>query len=202
MTTESMYTDANNLALPNYEVFNIAQPQEHSVLKKPGLLLNFPLCTEDLMDIKILEAKFEQEQNCSGLAAPQIGISKRIIVFAAPENPQFKKWRPDFTQTMPKTIWINPSYEPIGTEQHEDYEACFSVAEMAGPVKRYKTIHYRAYDVAGQLITGSAEGFLARIIQHETDHVHGILFIDLVAEGKLLPINEYRRRRQEALASE
>ncbi len=191
----------NTLSLPNYEVINVAQPQEHSVLRKPAQVLQFPLCPEDINDIQILEAKFDQEQNCSGLAAPQIGISKRVIVFAAPENPEYKKWRPDFTQSMPKSIWINPSYEPIGSDQHEDYEACFSVGEMAGPVKRYKKISYRAYDLHGQLIEGSAEGFLARIIQHETDHVYGILFIDLVPEGKLLPIAEYRRRRQEALAS-
>ena len=78
---------------------------------------------------------------------------------------------------MPKTLWINPSYEPLGEEMHEDYEACFSVKDIAGLVRRYKQVHYRAYDKDGKLIEGKAEGFLARIIQHEIDHLNGILFL-------------------------
>lgn len=153
-------------------------------------------------DIRILEEKFDVEKNCAGLAAPQIGIAKQIIVFAASESPDLKKWRTDFTQYMDKTIWINPTYEGIGEEKNEDYEACFSVLEMAGPVKRYRKIRYRAYTMTGDLVEGTAEGFLARIIQHEADHVNGKLFIDYVPEDQLMKIEDYRKKRAAAIKAE
>lgn len=185
--------------LPNYVAVNLKTKEEPVVLRTPAKELSFPLTPEDVEDIAILEAKYDGEGNCSGLAAPQIGISKRIIIFAAPENPDLKKWRPDFTQAMDKTIWINPSYEGIGTDKHEDYEACFSVLEVGGTVSRYKKIHYQAHTVTGESVEGTAEGFLARIIQHEIDHINGKLFIDYVSEGELIEIEAYRKKRDEAI---
>ena len=83
-----------------------------------------------------------------------------------------------------------------------DYEACFSVGGVAAPVQRFKKVRYRAYDPAGTLVEGTAEGFLARMIQHEIDHVHGILYVDRVEDKSLiLPVEEYRRRRQTAFES-
>jgi peptide deformylase len=172
------------------------------VLTVPAKEVAFPLTPEELRDIQILEAKFDAEENCAGLAAPQIGIAKKIIIFSVPSDPDLKKWRPDLTQTMGKTLWINPSYEGIGDEKHEDYEACFSIPAMAGPVSRYKRIRYRAYTVDGKLVEGKAEGFLARAIQHETDHVWGKLYIDYVEQGKLINIEEYRKMRAEAIKAE
>lgn len=185
--------------LPEYEVLDLQKPKEHVVLRKVAAELTFPLSDDDKRDVKIVETKFDGEENMAGLAAPQIGISKKIIVFAAPEDPVLRKWRPDFTQSMPKTIWINPSYEPVESETHQDYEACFSVNDMAGPVKRYKTIRYRAFDIDGKLVEGQAEGFLARIIQHEVDHVNGTLFVDYVADGELMLISEYREKKRKAM---
>lgn len=174
-----------------------------SVLTARATEIMFPLSVEDKQDLEMLEQKFDEEENCAGLAAPQIGICKQIIVFEAPDNPELRKWRPDLTQTMPKTIWINPSYEGIEEEGfHEDYEACFSVGGVAAPIQRFKKILYRAYDPSGHLVEGIAEGFLARLIQHETDHVHGILYVDRVKDKSLiLPVEEYRRRRAEAMES-
>ncbi len=186
-------------SLPDYCVANVITNEYPSVLRKPAKPLSFPLSSQDLLDIRILETKFDKEINCAGLAAPQIGIAKKIIVFAAPLDPDMKKWRPDFTQGMEKTIWVNPSYEGVEPDKHEDYEGCFSVAEMAGPVPRYKKIHYKAYTIAGELVEGTAEGFLARIIQHEADHVNGKLFIDYVSEDQLMKIEDYRKKRAEAL---
>jgi len=202
VTTLSSCTYVSGDPLPEYSAINIEKNQKPKVLITPAKQLSFPLTPEDLNDIKILEAKFDQEKNCAGLAAPQIGIGKQIIVFSAPYNPDLMKWRPDFTQTMDKTIWINPSYEGIGEDKHEDYEACFSVLEMAGPVNRYKNIKYQAYTVMGELVEGKAEGFLARIIQHEADHVNGKLFVDYVPDDKLLKIEEYRRKRAEAIKAQ
>jgi len=170
-----------------------------AVLITAAKALFFPLTAEDRADIQTLDEQYDSEENCAGLAAPQIGIAKQVIVFSAPEDPQLKKWRKDFTQTMEKTIWVNPSYEAFGEEMHEDYESCFSTADLAGPVKRYCKIRYRAYSVEGVLIEGIAEGFLARIMQHEIDHVHGKLFIDYVPEDQLLPVGEYRKKRAAAL---
>ena len=184
----------DNLELPDYVIWDDLDPTKSAVLRTPAKKIIFPLSADDQKDIDKLISKYDHEASCSGLAAPQIGIGKSIIIFAA-EDPSIKKWRPDFTQTMPKTLWINPPYEPIGEEVHEDYEACFSVKGMAGLVKRYKQIDYQAYNREGDLVEGKAEGFLARIIQHEIDHLNGILFIDLVDKNELMSIEEYRKRR-------
>jgi peptide deformylase len=185
--------------LPAYVILNDPNEKNVAVLREPAKALSFPLSQEDKESVRILEAKYDGEENCAGLAAPQIGIGKQIIVFEVPDNPDWKKWRPDLVQSMPKTIWINPSYEPIGEEKHTDYEGCFSVKDLAGTVARYKKIKYRAYTHEGTLVEGIAEGFLARLIQHEIDHVNGRCYIDLVAEGELLPIEEYRKKRQAAI---
>ena len=185
--------------LPDYVVINDPACSNREVLQKPAEPFSFPLSREDWAIIKTLEAKYEAEEICSGLAAPQIGFSKQAIIFALNDDPELKKWRPDINDTMPKTIWLNPSYEPIGNEKHVDYEGCFSVAGLAGAVPRYKTIRYKAYLIDGTEVQGTAHGFLARIIQHEIDHLRGILFTTLVEDEKLISIAEYRRLRQEAL---
>lgn len=188
---------------PSYVVINDeSQPKERrQILRDPAEVVRFPLNDEDKKILETLEKKFDKEENCAGLAAPQIGYSKSMIIFSAPNDPLIKKWRQDLTQTMGKTCWINPSYEPIGSDMHEDYEGCFSVDNLAGPVKRYKKVKYKATLPTGEEVEGEAEGFLARIIQHEIDHLNGLLCIDLVEEGKLLTIDEYRRKRAKAMTS-
>ncbi len=185
--------------LPEYVVADVNGFRPH-ILITPAKDLTFPLSSEDKNDIKTLEAKYDKESNIAGLAAPQIGIAKKIIIFAADDTPELKKWRQDFTQSMPKSLWINPSYEGIKEQgKNEDYEGCFSVKDFTGPVTRYKKINYRAFDIEGNFIEGIAEGFLARIIQHEIDHVNGKLFIDYVPVEKRIPIEEYRKMRREAM---
>ena len=166
--------------------------------------ISFPLSEEDLKDVQTLEQQFDGENNCAGLAAPQIGIAKQVIVFAAPDDPNMKKFRPDFVQAMPKTLWINPEFKGVEEDgTHEDYEGCFSIVDVAGMVNRYSTIRYRAYDINGRLIEGVAKGFLARIIQHEIDHLHGILYIDRITDSeKILPVEAYRALRKAAMESE
>jgi peptide deformylase len=185
--------------LPSYIVLNDPHDDRVDVLIKPAEPLAFPLSEEDREIVQILTDKFDQEDNCAGLAAPQIGFSKQVIIFEVSDDPQLKKWRPDLVQTMAKAVWINPTYEPIGDEKHSDYEGCFSVKDVAGPVARFKTIQYTAYTPEGEHVEGTAEGFLARLLQHEIDHLRGRCFIDYVAEGELLPIEEYRKRRQKAM---
>lgn len=171
--------------------------QKRSVLNEPAQKVTFPLSAEDQEIVRQLEYNFDNEENCAGLAAPQIGLAKQIIIFAAPDDDDMKKWRPDFTQSMPKALWFNPHYEPLGEDKNEDFEACFSVADLAGPVARFKKIKYRAQLSDGSIIEGIAEGFLARIIQHEIDHINGIIFTKHVEKNKIFSIKEYRARQQE-----
>jgi peptide deformylase len=189
-------------ALPEFVVMDNPNDDRVGVLRISAPLSTFPLSQEDRDIIATLVAKYDESDNCAGLAAPQLGYSKRFIVIEVKDDPQLKKWRPDLVQTIPKSVWVNPSYEPIGDEKTTDYEACFSCSEMAGPVSRYTNIRYQAYTPEGDLIEGQAQGFLARLIQHEIDHVNGRLFTDLVPEGELLSIDEYRERRRAAMAAE
>lgn len=161
--------------------------------------VTFPLSEEVKRDLALIEAQFDHEDNMAGLAAPQVGIKRKIIVLSAPEDEELKRWRPDHEQILPKTVLINPSYEPLDEEMHEDYEACFSVHEMAGLVPRYKRIKYRGFDPEGNVIEGVAEGFVARIIQHEVDHIDGILYTDRALEGTVLTLDEYRQMRKESM---
>lgn len=187
---------------PPYVVINNDEQSKElkSVLVTKAQPIEFPMSEEDRTILEILEDKFDKEENCAGLAAPQIGFPKQIIVFAAPITPEMQKWRPDLTQSMPKTIWINPQYEPIGDELNEDYEGCFSVHDIAGTVKRYKQINYSAYLPDGTPVLGTAEGFLARIIQHEVDHLNGVLFTDKIPKKLQFSISEYREVRAKKMS--
>lgn len=186
--------------LPDYVVYDPQTPPAPAILTQPAQTLTFPLTDLDHQDMAILVTKYEGEENCSGLAAPQIGIAKRMIVFEVKDDPELKKWRPDLTDTMPKSVWINPTYAGVAAEgMHTDYEACFSVLDHAGEVERFNTITYEAYTPEGKRIAGQASGFLARLIQHETDHTHGVLFSDLVKPGELMPLESYRQKRRKAM---
>jgi peptide deformylase len=185
--------------LPNYVVIKDLDAKRPPVLSQVAEEISFPLSGEDLSVIKTLEAKFDAEENCAGLAAPQIGFGKQIIVFAVEPNEELKKWRPDLIQTMPKTIWINPTFEAVGEDTYTDYEGCFSVENLAGPVARYKMIRYSANLINGTKVEGRASGFLARVIQHEIDHLRGQCFIDLVELNELYTIKEYRKLRAQAM---
>jgi peptide deformylase len=185
--------------LPDYVVINKPECWNRNVLTAPAQPVLFPLSEADQHIIEVLITKFRNEKNCSGLAAPQLGFDKRIIVFEVQDDPHLKKWRPDLTDTMPMALWINPGYRGIGDEKVSDFEGCFSVNDLGGTVSRFKKISWQAYDREGHMIQGIAEGFLARVIQHEVDHINGTLFIDLVPEGKLLPIEIYRKKRAEAI---
>lgn len=186
--------------LPDYLILNNPEETNIHVLRRSAQPLTFPLSEEDQESVRILEAKFDQEAGCMRLAAPQIGIGKQIVIFAVPDDPALKKWRSDVVQTMPKTIWINPSYKPLeDNHRRTDYEACFSVQGLAGPVSRFTKIQYEAWNSQGLPVEGVAEGLLARVIQHEVDHLDGRCFIDLVPEGELLSMEEYLRKREAAM---
>lgn len=112
-----------------------------------------------------------KEHEGAGLAAPQIGVPKQLVVFGVESNSRY----PD-TEQVPLTILINPEIEPIGDEIIESWEGCLSIPGMRGLVPRYKKIRYRGIDPQGNPIEREAEDFHAIVVQHECDHLDGILY--------------------------
>lgn len=179
--------------LPDYVAINDPACPNKDVLTTPAKEVIFPLDEETKEMIRSLEAKFDQEENCAGLAAPQVGYDKCILVLAAEADEELIKHRPDFIDTLPKSIWLNPSWTPLSDEKFIDWEACFSVKDLAARVARFIEISYEAWTPEGTRVTGKARGYLARLIQHETDHLNGTLFIDHVPENEVVTIEEARR---------
>ena len=109
--------------------------------------------------------------NGAGLAAPQIGVGLRVVIFGVHANPRY----PD-AEEVPDTVLINPVLEPIGDELIEGWEGCLSVPGMRGLVPRYRQLRYRGSDEKGQPIDRIVAEFHARVVQHEVDHLDGILY--------------------------
>lgn len=112
-----------------------------------------------------------QAMNGAGIAAPQIGVSQQVVMFGVGKNPRY----PDAEQ-VPFTILVNPRITPLGDEKEDGWEGCLSVPGMRGLVPRYAKIRYVGFDEKGQPIDRIAEGFHARVVQHECDHLAGILY--------------------------
>lgn len=110
--------------------------------------------------------------NGAGLAAPQIGVDLQLVIFGSHErNPRY----PD-SPPVPPTVLLNPVITPLGSEEEEDWEGCLSVPGLRGKVPRWKHIRYQGFDVYGNPIDRVAEGFHARVVQHECDHLLGKLY--------------------------
>jgi peptide deformylase len=109
--------------------------------------------------------------NGAGLAAPQIGVPLRVVIFGVKRNPRY----PD-AEEVPDTVLVNPVITPIGDEMEEAWEGCLSVPGMRGVVPRYAKLRYRGFDENGAEIDRTVEGFHARVVQHECDHLDGILY--------------------------
>ena len=123
-----------------------------------------------------------------GLAAPQIRKSLRLMVFYLPAA------RDDINhEGVPLTVLINPVVTPAGDSTVSDFEGCLSVPGMRGKVPRYQKITYSGYTATGEYIERTAEGWHARLVQHEFDHLNGILYPELMAEeDKLITLNEWK----------
>lgn len=107
----------------------------------------------------------------AGLAAPQIGSGLQVVIFGVDHNPRY----PD-AEPVPHTVLINPTLTPLGDEIGEDWEGCLSVPGMRGVVPRHARLHYRGFDQYGNAIDRSVSGFHARVVQHECDHLIGVLY--------------------------
>jgi peptide deformylase len=135
--------------------------------------------------------------NGAGLAAPQIGVLLRVVIFGVHANPRY----PDVDE-VPDTVLINPVITPLANDMEEGWEGCLSVPGMRGWVPRYTKLKYSGYDEKGKRFVREVSGFHARVVQHECDHLDGVLypmrirdftkfgFNDALFPGQDLPVEE------------
>ena len=121
----------------------------------------------------LVDDMFETMRSVSGagLAAPQIGVDLALVIFGFRHNDRY----PD-APSVPETVLLNPSIEPVGDAEEEGWEGCLSVPGMRGVVPRFARIVYRGFDLDGTAIEREADGFHARVVQHECDHLVGKLY--------------------------
>ena len=117
----------------------------------------------------------------AGLAAPQIGVPLRVVIFSVEANPRY----PD-VEPVPSTVLINPSLTPIGSEMDDGWEGCLSVPGLRGLVSRHQNLRYTGFDQFGKPIDRTVSGFHARVVQHECDHLDGVLYPMRLRDIRLL----------------
>lgn len=117
--------------------------------------------------------------NGVGLAAPQIFESKRIIVVASKPTKRYP-----YAPQMPATVMINPEFSPLSDEMIKDYEDCLSIPSIRALVPRYQSIRVTYTDLTGQRLEVDFEGFIARVFQHEYDHLNGLVYLDRVENNQ------------------
>jgi peptide deformylase len=126
-----------------------------------------------------------QAKSGAGIAAPQIGVSLQVVIFGVGANPRY----PDAEQ-VPYTVLINPVLNPLSDEMEQGWEGCLSVPGMRGVVPRHTALRYTGFDQFGREIDRTVTGFHARVVQHETDHLLGILYPMRIRDLRLFGFNE------------
>lgn len=109
--------------------------------------------------------------NGAGLAAPQIGVNLRLVIYGFKQNTRYPDAPP-----VPETVLINPKLRSLSSEREEGWEGCLSVPGLRGVVPRFSSLHYEGFDQLGKEISRDVDGFHARVVQHECDHLDGILY--------------------------
>ena len=121
----------------------------------------------------------------AGLAAPQVGESIQLVIFGVDKNERYPE-----AEEVPFTVLINPVITPLTQDKEDDWEGCLSVPGMRGVVPRYKEINYKGFDQYGNEIDRDVEGFHARVVQHECDHLFGILYPSRIENMKLFGFHD------------
>jgi peptide deformylase len=156
--------------------------QQATMAIRPVLRMGHPLLKEvanpverfDTRELRELVRDMDDTMRSldgAGIAAPQVGVSLRVVIFEVATNPRYPR-----AESVPYTVLVNPTLEPIGTEQEDGWEGCLSVPGLRGLVPRYRRLRYRGFDLGGQPIDRTVTGFHARVVQHEVDHLDGILY--------------------------
>ncbi len=158
----------------------------HPVLRKPAVPIQDPLDPEvqrlidDMIETMI-------DANGAGLAAPQVHEALRLVIFQAPgDRTEAAACDEAFDHTAPLTVLINPVIEILGPDMQTGWEGCLSVPGLRGVVTRHNHIRYSGLDRAGKPLTRTARGFHARVVQHECDHLDGILYPQRMQDLSLL----------------
>ena len=156
----------------------------HPVLRKKSDEISDPMSESIKSLVRDMLETLDDIQGI-GLAAPQVHVSKKLVIFYSPAERQE-------TREMVLNILINPKIEPIGTETDYDWEGCLSVPGLRGLVPRYKKIRYTGLNEKGEIVDKVVEGLHARVVQHECDHLEGIIYVqrmdkleDLVFESEM-----------------
>ena len=150
----------------------------HTILKMGDarlLRVAAPVASFDTPELRRLVDDMEAtmaQANGAGLAAPQIGVDLQLVIFGSGlVNPRYPDAPP-----VPKTVLINPVITPLGDAEEEGWEGCLSVPGLRAVVPRWQRIRYQGFDLQGRAIDREAEGFHARVVQHECDHLIGVLY--------------------------
>jgi peptide deformylase len=143
---------------------------------------------------RLIEDMIETMEDAQGvgLAAPQVHIGRRIIIFKAPPSRAGENADPRALTEL--TALINPVIEPLSDEMEDGFEGCLSIPGLTGVVPRYSHIGYRGIAPNGKMIEREATGFHARVVQHETDHLDGILYTMRMKDLRLLSFTDELRR--------
>jgi peptide deformylase len=164
----------------------------HTILKMGDarlLRVAQPVTAFDTPELHRLVADMEETMaaaNGAGLAAPQIGVDLQLVIFGSGQvNPRYPDAAP-----VPKTVLLNPVITPLDNLEEDGWEGCLSVPGLRAVVPRWRRIRYQGFDVLGQVIDREAEGFHARVVQHECDHLIGVLYPMRVRDFSKFGFNE------------
>ena len=145
----------------------------HPVLRMKAETVS--LFDQDLTDLVENMVAVMHKEGGVGLAAPQLGVSQRVIVLEVAERVERDG---ETVAVLPLTVLVNPEITPIGAEKVDGWEGCLSIPGYRGYVARWQHIRFTAQDIQGLPLEGNVDGFVARIIQHEVDHLNGVLYTD------------------------
>ena len=163
----------------------------HPVLKQTARPVEDPTAPEIARLVEDMVESLDASGGV-GLAAPQVGVSLRLVMFFVPPA------RSGGGEAVPLTVLINPEIEPLDDEMALAYEGCLSIPGLTGQVPRWRRIRYRGLGLDGRLIEREAEDFHARVVQHECDHLNGLLYINrMSSQDSLAYLDELLRGQRE-----
>lgn len=163
----------------------------HPVLIRPAEEVRDPTA-KDIRSLVEDMTETMKDAGGVGLAAPQVHVSKRVIIFSAPRERRESEGDDDGDEAeyAPHTALINPTFEPLTEDMALGWEGCLSIPGLTGAVPRYTRIRYRGMTTKGEAVEREASGFHARVVQHEIDHLDGIVYPMRMTDLKLLSFNE------------